>query len=108
MAARPCVCVNVLIVTDSQHGSGIFGGGSVRGGAEGILSFKSSFYPLPVLLPYLFLSLPGRTAFVSWIADQDRIFSSFKFSHSEGIFFCATAALIFFFFSFFLPGPTGE
>lgn len=48
--------VNVLIVTDSQHASQIFGKGSQDGGRA-----YWAFIPfsVPVCLPYLFLSLPG-------------------------------------------------
>lgn len=52
--------VNVLIVTDSQHGSGIFRGGLWQ--SEEGRRASQAFIPLslPVCLSYLFLSFPGR------------------------------------------------
>lgn len=50
--------VNVLIVTDSQHGAEIFRRGQSEEGQRASWAFIPLF--LPACLPYLFLSFPGR------------------------------------------------
>lgn len=55
--------VNVLIVTDSQHGLEIFRRGQSEEGRRASWAFIPLF--LPACLPYLFLSFPGRAGLLA-------------------------------------------
>lgn len=76
--------VNVLIVTDSQHGLEIFrrgGGGGLWQSEEGpraSWAFISSFFFLPVCLSYLFLSFPGRAQLLAGSQTEGERMISFR------------------------------
>lgn len=75
--------VNVLIVTDLQHGSEIFRGGSLRRG-EGHRGLLFLFF-LPACLPYLFLCFPGRADLLAGLQTESERVILFR---TVGAFFC--------------------
>lgn len=78
--------VNVLIVTDSQHGLEIFRRGQPEEGRRACWAFIPLF--LPACLPYLFLSFPGRARLLAGSQTES---GRMNLLRTLGAFFCKQA-----------------
>lgn len=78
--------VNVLIVTDSQHGLGIFRRGQPEEGRRACWAFIPLL--LPACLPYLFLSFPGRAGLLAGSQTES---GRMNLLRTVGAFFCKQA-----------------